>query len=73
MMQITVRYGLDQTTVQVPQDVKFGDLRTNQNLRMELGYGDNVKFLLNGVEMPNEALIPYGAHITVETAANSKA
>lgn len=72
-MQVTVRYGLEQETVEVPDGSRFRDLRGNPNLRASLGFGDNVKFLLNGVEMPGDATVPYGAYVTVETAANQKA
>jgi hypothetical protein len=73
MMQVTVRYGMDQQTVSLPMGTRFGDLRNNSELRMNLGYGDNVKFLVNGVEMPPDANVVNGALITVETAANTKA
>lgn len=73
MMTITVRYGMDQQTIAVPMGTKFGDIRRNNDLRVSLGFGDNVKFLVNGVEMSPDATVANGTLITVETAANTKA
>jgi len=73
MVQVTVRYGLDQHSVSIPLESRFGDLVHNSELRAALGYGDNIKLLVNGVEMPMDAKVPTGSYVTAETAANSKA
>lgn len=73
MIQVTVRYGLEQETVQLPMNSRFADIRDNMSLRASLGYGDNIKLLVNGVEMPMDAIVPSGCFVTAETAANSKA
>lgn len=70
---VTVRYGLETTTADLPEGAKFVDIRNNRNLRASLGYGDNVKMIVNGIEMPLDALVPWGATVAVETAANQKA
>ncbi len=43
------------------------------SVKAELGYGDNVRALVNGVEQAGNALVEDGATLVVETKANSKA
>lgn len=70
---VTVKYGLDniQKTYDVP--VTIGQLRADRSVKAGLGYGDNVRFLLNGVELGDDAVVPNGATVVVETKANTKA
>jgi hypothetical protein len=73
MQKVTIRYGVDTIEKQFTVPVTIGSLRLDQNIRAGLGYGDNVKFLINGIEMSNDVIVPNGATVVVETAANSKA
>ena len=70
---VTIRYGMEETRVDLAEDAKFADLKANRNLRASLGYGDNIKMLVQGIEMPNDAIVPWGSVVVVETAANQKA
>jgi hypothetical protein len=73
-MNITVKYGIDQINKHFSNDsATISDLTTDYEVRSALGYGDNVRALINGVEQPGHALIPDGAIIVIETRANSKA
>lgn len=73
MFEITVVYSVDAEPYTQETPIKVADLRRNEDLRHSLGFGDNVNFLLNGVALPDEAIIPNGSTVTVETAANKKA
>ena len=73
MISYTVKYGVDSTTLSNQQPTNIGAVRLNPNLRALLGYGDNINLLINGVAMTDDTLIPDGATVVVETAANQKA
>jgi hypothetical protein len=73
MISYTVKYGVDSTTLSNQQPTNIGSVRQNPNLRALLGYGDNINLLINGVAMSDDTLIPDGATVVVETAANQKA
>ncbi len=73
MKQINVEYGVDSLTKQVASDFTFGDLQASDAFKAALGYGDNTKALLNGIEQPRNTVIPDGATVRLETAANTKA
>lgn len=71
-MTLTIRYGGQQTrrTFEVAPTVQ--QLKSSQSLRGELGYGDNVRIMQAGSELPDYAQVN-GPVVTVETAANQKA
>jgi len=72
-VSFTVRYGVDSVTRSRPGPVTVGDILSDRNLKAVLGYGDNVRVLISGVEQPLDAGIPNGASLTIETRANTKA
>jgi len=72
-MVITIKYGLEQITKNYENAPTIGALKGDSNIRAVLGYGDNTKALINGVEMSNDVQVPAGAVVTFETACNSKA
>lgn len=71
--QVTIRYGVDSVTRTFDVPVTIRQLRQDANIRATLGYGDSVKFLINGVEMSDDVTVPNGATVSVETACNTKA
>ena len=73
MKNITVKYGVDSITKQVESGFTFGDLQDHDGLKGALGYGDNVKALVDGIEQDRATVIPAGATVRLETAANTKA
>ena len=73
MKSITVKYGVDSVTKQVEDDFKFGDLQEEDSFKAALGYGDRTKALVDGIEQNSETVIPAGATVRLETAANTKA
>jgi hypothetical protein len=48
-------------------------LQASDAFKAALGYGDNTKALLNGIEQQRNTVIPDGATVRLETAANTKA
>jgi hypothetical protein len=73
MKTITVRYGVDSVTKQVEDDFTFGDVQESDSLKAALGFGDNTKVLVDGIEQSSDTEIPDGATVRLETAANTKA
>lgn len=72
-MQITVKYGCDQISKSFDAAPTVAELKENDSLQAALGYGDNVRVLMNGVALSDGTTIPSGAVVTIETAANEKA
>ena len=73
MKTITVQYGVDTITKQVDASMTFGDLQESDQFKAALGYGDNTKALVNGIEQSRSTIIPENATVRLETAANTKA
>lgn len=72
MKQITVHYGPEHLTGQVPSGYTVADLREDDKFRTGLGYGDNITILINGVSQGDQTVIPADAAVKIETAANEK-
>jgi len=72
-MQTTVKYNVDSITRTFTTTPTFAQLVADQTIKMALGYGDNVRALVNGIEQPANNLVPDGVEVRIETRANSKA
>lgn len=73
-MNVNVHYGMDQTSKFFPGDsVSVGQVIANPTVKAQLGYGDNVRVLMDGVEVSSETTISDGDSLYVEVRANSKA
>lgn len=73
MITIRVRFGSDEVTRQYPQGTNIGTVLGDHDLRVVLGYGDNTRALVAGVEQSTTAIVPDGSTVVIETRANSKA
>lgn len=73
MQTVTVKYGVESFTKNYESTPTFGQLASDASLKAVLGFGDNVRTLLDGVEQPANNLVPQGAIVRIETRANSKA
>jgi hypothetical protein len=73
MKKIIVEYGVDSINKQVERVFTIGDLQENDSIKAALGFGDNTKALINGIEQNRDTVIPDGATVRIETAANTKA
>lgn len=70
---ITIRYGLNMQTREVDLDATVRSVVGDPNNKAYFGYGDNVRAMIDGVEISANAVIPQGATLTLETACNQKA
>ena len=70
---IKVNYGIDNHTIAVTEGSTFGQIIADPSLKAVLGYGDNVKALVHGVEVSLDSRASGVSEITLETKANSKA
>lgn len=70
-MILTVIHGLRRAERNFVQPPTVAQIKQDQSLRLELGYGDNCKVISNGVELPDYTAIVQPA-IEIETAVNSK-
>lgn len=70
---LTVRYGGDEHRVSVEPATTIGEIVANPNTRAVLGYGDNVRALVNGIEQPSSTQISLADELVLETKANEKA
>jgi hypothetical protein len=73
MFKCTVVYGPDSVQHESERPIRIADVRNNEDLRDELGYGDNVNLMIGGITMPDDALVPNESVVVIETAANKKA
>ena len=73
MKNITVRFGTQAHTKQFSDDANLGTVVSSSSLKAILGYGDNVRVLIHGVEQDLGSVPPDNTSVTVETRCNSKA
>ena len=73
MKTITVQYGVDSITKQVESGFTFGELQECDSFKAALGFGDNTKALVDGIEQDRRTVIPDGVTVRLETASNTKA
>ena len=72
MKEIIIVMGTERMSRQFPSDATIGDVVQDSNVKAVLGYGDNVRALIFGVEQDFGTDAPAGATIKVETKANTK-
>ena len=73
MINVTVRFGTDTASRSFADGTTIGQVIAEPSIKAELGYGDSVRALVNGVEQSSNTTAPNGGTVTVETRANSKA
>lgn len=72
-MQFTVVYGIESQDREVINAPTIGQVKQDPALKAVLGFGDNVRALVHGIEQPDNAIVPEGAEVVLETKANTKA
>lgn len=72
-MNITIQYGTDKMHKYYDGGVNVGQVLSSASVKAELGFGDNVRALVNGVEQNASNPVEDGCVLLVETKANSKA
>lgn len=72
-MNVTIRYGTDSMNKHCEGGANVGQVINSASVKAQLGFGDNVRALVNGVEQSPSAPVEDGSTIIIETRANSKA
>lgn len=73
MKNVTIRYGLQTVPMDFPDNFNVGQIVRDPRVRAQLGYGDNITVMEDGVNLPLDTHVSDGTELTVETAANRKA
>ncbi len=60
-------------TKSYPSTPTVGQVIADSSVKAGLGFGDNVKALIGGIEQPTSVGVPDNAVLVIETAANRKA
>lgn len=72
-MNINIQYGGDSMTKYFDGEVTVGQVIEHPSVRAQLGYGDNVRATVGGIEQPKTAYLSEDDTLVVETRCNSKA
>ncbi len=72
-MFIRVKYGITTEEIRVDDGTTVSQVLANRNLKISLGFRDNVRALQNGVELGGDTVVESGSTIVVEDRANEKA
>ena len=72
-MTFTVCYGIERQQKESISAPTIGAIKTDTVLKAILGFGDNVRALIHGVEQPDHIAVPEGSEVVLETRANQKA
>jgi hypothetical protein len=72
MMTVTVRYGVRSVTQEVPAGTPLNQIVNAPNTKAYLGYGDNVRALIEGVEMGLDYSVQCSTEVVLETRSNVK-
>lgn len=73
MFKCKVVYNVDSEEFESDVPITIGMIRRNEDLKGQLGFGDNVNLMVGGVAMTDEVIVPNDATVVIETAANRKA
>jgi 2-phosphoglycerate kinase len=72
-LRVRISYGADGVDKMFDFGSTIADVVQNSNLKAVLGFGDNIKVLVNGVEQTLDTELSDGISLVIETKANSKA
>lgn len=73
-MQVTIHFGIgNSVSKQYPSGTTVNTVLQDTNLRAVLGYGENVRAVVDGVPQPGTAELSDGDEIHVETNVGCKA
>lgn len=72
--EVTVRFGGGNSiTKRVPEGSTIGDVVGRRDIKVALGYGDNIKVMIDRVEQDMDDVVTQGDTLDIETAAATKA
>jgi hypothetical protein len=72
-MKLNINYGTDSIAKTYESAPTVSQVLGDANIKAVLGFGDNVKLLVNGVEQSSCASLDGVESVVIETKANSKA
>lgn len=72
-MTFRVKFGMETADKTCATAPTVGQVKTDPNLKAQLGYGDNIRVLMNGTELNDGTTVQDGSTLVVETRANQKA
>jgi hypothetical protein len=72
-MEVTLTYGRESITKNLPEDSALSALATRTNLQALGAPTDNAKFTLDGDEISSHTVLTDGAEVFVEQKAHQKA
>lgn len=72
-MYITIKYGIESVSRHYDSAPTVSSVLSSASVKAELGFGDNVRALVNGVEQTGASVLTDGVTLTIETRANQKA
>lgn len=72
MNEIIIKFGTDQMCRTVADGTTIRQVVQDQTVKATLGLSDNLRAIINDVPMPHTVVIPNGATLELETAANEK-
>lgn len=72
-MNAVLKYGVQTINISRSFSPTIGELISDPNAKSVLGYSDNVRVLINGVEQNLTTVCPDGVTLVIENRANSKA
>lgn len=72
-MNATIKYNSSSITKQFDNAPTFAEVAADTAIKAALGFGDNVKAMVGGIEQPMCNQIPENALVTFENRANAKA
>ena len=73
MKKVIIQFGCEKHEVVISSGANVGQCITDMTAKVVLGYGDNVRPLVGGVEQSLDAIPSDGSVITLEQRANQKA
>jgi hypothetical protein len=73
MTIIKVKYGSEEITKTYDNPPTVSTVLGSASVKAQLGFGDNVRALVNGVEQGNSSVLTDGVTVLIETKANTKA
>jgi len=72
-IKVKISYGPESYERCYPQNSTFQAILDDVNLKAVAGWGDRLRMMVSGVEMPASTTLSDGMSIVVETACNEKA
>lgn len=71
-MKFKVKFGVDTHEFERPVAPTIAEVMKDTSIKLIVGFGDNMRPLIDDVEQPTSIEVPDGAVLELETKANEK-